>query len=147
MSDFIQGAGEVTIPEGESYSAANGISLQAAGDDTVNNYSDIGGQTYITYRILWTVTRGAGEGTEGQVNSGNGITGQGWYLSHSTSPFYGATADAIETAAFNGTINNYFNNWYTTGNEEEVATKITQFIRTTGVISCVDFYPATSPEQ
>lgn len=144
MSDHVEGIGEVTVKDAEGYGASNGIALYSTNGDTVNNYSDISGQTYITYRILWTVTSGELDGTPGQVGSGNGITGQGWYLSTPTSPFHQRNSETIVNEALTQRhLNNYFTAWYE-GDTDEVADKITEFVRTPGVISCVDFYPVPS---
>lgn len=144
MSDHVEGIGEVTVKDAEGYGASNGIALYSTNGDTVNNYSDISGQTYITYRILWTVTSGESDGTPGQAGSGNGITGQGWYLDTPTSPFYQGNSEAIVNAALTQRhLNNYFSAWHE-GDTDKVADKITEFVRTIGVISCVDFYPVPS---
>lgn len=143
MSDHVEGVGEVTVKDTEEYGASNGIALYSTNGDTVNNYSDISGQTYISYRIKWTVTSGASDGTPGSLESGNGITGQGWFLDTMSSPFFGKDSDTIVNDALtNRNLNSYFDSWYA-GDTQEVSDKITEFVRTPYVISCVDFYPVS----
>lgn len=128
MSDYVEGVEEVTIENaGESYNNSNGISLFSAGD-SINNYSDTGGSYYATYKVLWTVT-------EGGV-TGNGITGKGWYIDQTGSPFRNTTVDAIEQYALtNRNLNVYFTAWLANTSDDDIQL----FVMRIAPYECIDF--------
>lgn len=98
----MQGSSEVRIKMTQDY--ASGIQVFSA--NTSSSVGTSGGSYYAGIRILW--------------ERDGGITGAGWYLTDSSSPFSGTTEDAI-TAQIDdvGNLDTYFSAWVTNVKDED----------------------------
>ncbi len=98
----MQGSSEVRIKMTQDY--ASGIQVFSA--NTSSSVGTSGGSYYAGIRILW--------------ERNGGITGAGWYLSNSSSPFSSATEDAILAEIDrSGNLDTYFSAWVTNVEDED----------------------------
>lgn len=103
----MQGNNEVRIKITQDY--GSGIQMYSA--NSTASLSTSGGQYYGNFIIRWNE---------------NGVTGENWYTENPNSPFYNVTEEAIENAASDGNLNEYFGPWVnnSTVNQEAFITNI-----------------------